>query len=99
MHVGAHVSIAGGVDNAVGREVDVGGNCGQIFTTSPQVWAGPDIGKDEAAAFRESGTDLGPWVIHASYLVNLATPKKDLREKSIRSLQAECDAAHRLGVE
>ena len=98
MHVGAHVSVAGGVDNAVDRQRDVGGNCGQIFTTSPQVWAGPDIADDEAAAFRESNADLGPWVIHASYLVNLATPKDDLREKSIRSLQAECDAAARLGI-
>lgn len=99
MRVGAHVSVAGGVDNAVKREEDVGGNCGQIFTTSPQVWAGPDIEDEEAAAFREERADLGPWVIHASYLVNLATPKDDLREKSIESLQAECDAAHELGIE
>jgi deoxyribonuclease-4 len=97
MHVGAHVSVAGGVDNAIERETDVGGNCGQIFTTSPQVWAGPDIEDEEAARFRDS--DLGPWVIHASYLVNLATPKDDLRERSIVSLQAECDAAARLGIE
>ncbi|HET7323770.1 MAG TPA: deoxyribonuclease IV [Halococcus sp.] len=99
MRVGAHVSVAGGIDNAVEREVDVGGNCGQIFTTSPQVWAGPDIADEEVARFRDSSTDLGPWVIHASYLVNLATPKDDLREKSIGSLQAECDAASRLGIE
>ncbi|WP_049998337.1 deoxyribonuclease IV [Halococcus sediminicola] len=97
MHVGAHVSVAGGVDNAIERQTEVGGNCGQIFTASPQVWAGPDIADDEATRFRDS--DLGPWVIHASYLVNLATPKDDLREKSIASLQAECDAAARLGIE
>jgi deoxyribonuclease-4 len=97
MHVGAHVSIAGGIGNAIERQNDVGGNCGQIFTTSPQVWAGPDIDDGEAARFRDS--DLGPWVIHASYLVNLATPKDDLREKSIASLQAECDAASQLGIE
>lgn len=99
MRVGAHVSVAGGVDNAVEREVDVGGNCGQIFTTSPQVWAGPDIEDEEVTAFREESADLGPWVIHASYLVNLATPKDDLRERSIESLQAECDAAAQLGIE
>ncbi|WP_160134274.1 deoxyribonuclease IV [Halococcus salsus] len=97
MHVGAHVSVAGGVDNAIERQVDVGGNCGQIFTASPQVWAGPSFDDEEAAAFRDS--DLGPWVIHASYLVNLATPKDDLREKSVASLQDECDAADRLGIE
>ena len=100
MHVGAHVSVAGGVDNAVDRQLDVGGNCGQIFTTSPQVWQQPTIDEKEATQFRE-GTDeadIGPWVIHSAYLVNLATPKDDLREKSIESMQAELDAADRLGV-
>ncbi|MEM4780117.1 MAG: deoxyribonuclease IV [Halalkalicoccus sp.] len=101
MRVGAHVSIAGGVDNAVPRQVEVGGNCGQIFTTSPQVWAHPEIGEKEAKRFREETREAldGPWVIHSSYLVNLCTPKDDLREKSIASMQAELDAASLLGVE
>jgi deoxyribonuclease IV len=101
MHVGAHVSIAGGVDNAVPRQLDVGGNCGQIFTTSPQVWAQPEIDEEEAARFREGTNEEldGPWVIHSSYLVNLCTPKEDLREKSVASMQAELDAAKRLDIE
>src|SRR6056297_3893232 len=101
MRVGAHVSIAGGVDNAVGNELDVGGNCGQIFTHSPQVWQDPNVGDDEAAAFREgTAADLdGPWVIHSSYLVNLCTPKDDLREKSLDSMQKEVEAADKLDVE
>lgn len=101
MHVGAHVSIAGGVDNAVPRQVEVGGNCGQIFTTSPQVWAQPEIDDAEAARFREGTLEKldGPWVIHSSYLVNLCTPKEDLREKSVASMQAELDAAELLGIE
>ena len=101
MRVGAHVSIAGGVDNAVARELEVGGNCGQIFTTSPQVWKLPSIDDDEAERFRDGTAESldGPWVIHSSYLVNLCTPKDDLREKSIESMQAEVDAADRLGVE
>ncbi len=101
MRVGAHVSIAGGVDNAVENELDVGGNCGQIFTHSPQVWQDPNVGDDEAEAFRE-GTDGsldGPWVIHSSYLVNLCTPKDDLREKSVGSMQKEVEAADQLGIE
>jgi len=101
LRVGAHVSIAGGVDNAVERQLDVGGNCGQIFTTSPQVWQDPDIEDDEAERFRDGTLEQldGPWVIHSSYLVNLCTPKDDLREKSIASMQAEVDAADRLGIE
>jgi len=101
LRVGAHASIAGGVHNAVDEQREFGGNCGQIFSHSPQVWQDPDIEADNATQFREESAehDLGPWVIHASYLVNLATPKEDLREKSIRSLQREADAAATLGVE
>ncbi|MFC3478301.1 deoxyribonuclease IV [Halobacterium litoreum] len=100
MRVGAHVSIAGGVDNAVENELDVGGNCGQIFTHSPQVWQDPNIGDDEAELFRDgTAAELdGPWVIHSSYLVNLCTPKDDLREKSVDSMQKEVDAAAKLDI-
>ncbi|USZ69265.1 deoxyribonuclease IV [Halorussus salilacus] len=100
MNVGAHVSIAGGLDNAIANQIEVGGNCGQIFTHSPQVWQDPNIGEGEADAFRDGSAteDLGPWVIHSSYLVNLCTPKEGLREKSIDSMQKEVDAADRLDI-
>ncbi|AXG09430.1 deoxyribonuclease IV [Haloplanus rubicundus] len=101
MRVGAHVSVAGGVDNAVDNQRDVGGNCGQIFTHSPQVWQDPNVDDDEATAFREGTAEHldGPWVIHSSYLVNLCTPKDDLRAKSVESMQREVDAADKLGIE
>ncbi|MDY6817193.1 MAG: deoxyribonuclease IV [Halobacteriales archaeon] len=100
MRIGAHTSIAGGVFNAVEEQLDYGGNCGQIFTHSPQVWQDPDIGDEEAQQFRAVSTehDVRPWVIHSSYLVNLCTPKDDLREKSIDSMQAEVDAAATLDI-
>ena len=113
MKVGAHVSISGSrvssdtetppyddIRNAVHRQVAFGGNCGQIFTTSPQVWQKPDISEEAAEGFREESDELleGPWVIHSAYLVNLCTPKDDLREKSLASLQAELDAAEQLGI-
>jgi deoxyribonuclease-4 len=113
LSVGAHVSIStsrasndpetpphGNIANAVFRQTQFGGNCGQIFTHSPQVWQEPDIDETEAAQFRETTEqDLdGPWVIHTSYLVNLCTPKEGLREKSLASMQAEVDAAARLGI-
>ncbi|AXR77215.1 deoxyribonuclease IV [Natrarchaeobaculum sulfurireducens] len=113
MNVGAHVSISGSrvssdeetppyddVRNAVHRQLAFGGNCGQIFTTSPQVWAQPEISDEAADGFREESDELleGPWVIHSAYLVNLCTPKEDLRRKSKESMQAELDAAATLGV-
>lgn len=101
LRIGAHVSIAGGVENAVERQLDVGGNCGQIFTHSPQVWRSPSIEAAQADQFREeTAAELeGPWVIHTSYLVNPATPKADLRAKTIESMQEEVDAAAELGIE
>jgi deoxyribonuclease-4 len=114
MRVGAHVSISksprpnddekppyGDLRNAVHRQVTFGGNCGQIFTHSPQVWQDPKISPDEAEKFREaSAAQLdGPWVIHSSYLVNLCTPKDGLRQKSLDSMQKEVDAASQLGIE
>ena len=101
MLIGAHTSIAGGVYNAVTEQVEYGGNCGQIFSHSPQVWRDPTIDDEDAATFRERSeeNDVGPWVLHSSYLVNLCTPKDDLREKSIASMQTEVDVADRLGVE
>jgi deoxyribonuclease-4 len=100
LRVGAHASIAGGVENAVEEQLEYAGNCGQIFTHSPQVWRDPDIDNEEAERFRERSAEHGvePWVIHTSYLVNLCTPKDDLREKSIASMQAELDAAATLSI-
>ena len=107
MLIGAHTSIAksagpyDGVANAVHLQADIGGNCGQIFTHSPQVWQEPSIDDGDAAAFREATAERlkGPWVIHSSYLVNLCTPKDDLRAKSIDSMQREVDAAAALGLD
>jgi deoxyribonuclease-4 len=101
LRVGAHTSIAGGVHNAVEEQVDYGGNCGQIFSHSPQVWQDPNIDPDNAEQFRSRSeeADVGPWVIHSSYLVNLCTSKDDLRAKSIRSMQQEVDAADTLDIE
>jgi deoxyribonuclease-4 len=98
--IGAHVSISGGFDNAVERQVELGGNCGQIFVGSPRGWTVGDVDAEDAAAFREATEDaeVGPWIIHGTYLVNLATPKDDLAEKSVDCMQAEVDAAAALGI-
>jgi deoxyribonuclease-4 len=101
LRVGAHSSIAGGVHNAVDEQREFGGNCGQIFSHSPQVWQDPNIDVENADQFRDRSAEygIGPWVVHSSYLVNPATPKDDLRERSIASLQQEVDAADRLDIE
>lgn len=98
--IGAHVSIAGGLVDAVEREAELGGNCGQIFVGSPRTWAVSEMDADEASAFvaASESADIGPWSTHGTYLINLATPKDDLGEKSIDCVQAELNACSVLDV-
>lgn len=99
--IGAHVSSAGGAHKAIGRQKDVGGNCGQLFAGSPRGWKVKDYTEDEVKQFKEAKKETGqkPYSFHSTYLVNLATPKDDLFKKSLNCLQDELYAAEDLGVE
>jgi len=98
--IGAHVSISGGVANAVEEEADLGGNCGQIFVGSPRTWSVSEMDPDDASEFQSATTeaDIGPWIVHGTYLINFATPKDDLAEKSIDCVQAELEATAALDI-
>ena len=98
--VGAHVSISGGFDSAVSRQVDLGGTVGQVFVGSPRGWSVREVDDGDRAAFQDAVADaeMGPWIVHGTYLINLATPKDDLGEKSVRTVQAELDACATLGI-
>ena len=98
--LGAHVSIAGGFSKAVDREIEIGGNCGQIFVGSPRGWAVGEVDANEGSEFitASEADDIGPWIVHGTYLINLATPKDDLAEKSLNTVQAELDAAAALEI-
>lgn len=101
LRLGAHVSISGGPQRAIERQKDISGNCGQIFAGSPRTWSVSSYTDEDGEEFvkgREAA-DQTPYVIHSTYLVNLATPKEDLAKKSLQCLQDELDAAHTLGVE
>ncbi len=99
--VGAHVSVSGGVEKAVERQEEIEGNCGQIFAGSPRTWSVAEYSDDEGSSFQKARKKKkqSPYVIHSTYLVNLGTPKDDLFKKSLNCLQAELDAAEKLGVE
>lgn len=86
--VGGHVSIAGGITNAIVNTKNIGGNCLQIFAGSPRLWSRQLFNSTEVNKFLEEihTNDLNPVFIHALYLVNLASDKDDLVEKSIDSL-------------
>ncbi|MEZ4708446.1 MAG: deoxyribonuclease IV [Caldilineaceae bacterium] len=98
--LGAHMSIAGGVSQALDRASSIGSNAVQIFTKNNRQWQGPPV--DEADVARWSAEmpaqAIAYAVSHASYLINLATPKDPLWEKSIAAHADEIRRAHAYGV-
>jgi deoxyribonuclease-4 len=98
--LGAHMSIAGGVSQALERGRAAGCECVQIFTKSSRQWAAKPYAKEEIDAFRsgqrESGIKLV--VAHDSYLVNLGATDATLRKKSIAGVIDELERCEQLGV-
>ncbi len=88
MLIGAHVSTAGGLANAIERGEERGCESIQIFNQSPRMWRPTKYGPDDFAAFREAMDSSGveAVVIHAVYLINCASKDKELRKKSLASL-------------
>jgi deoxyribonuclease-4 len=88
MLIGAHVSPAGGLANAVARGAERGCEAIQIFNQSPRMWRPTAYGPDDFAAFVEaaSGTRIKAVLIHAVYLLNCASEDREIRTKSLASL-------------
>jgi len=97
--LGAHVSVAGGKHKAFERGRDIGCDALQIFVKNANRWRGSALADDEVTSFREQHADCGwPVVAHASYLINLASPEEEVREKSLTALTDELERCDRLGV-
>lgn len=86
--VGGHVSASGGVELAIDRGAAIGGNCLQLFSGSPRVWARPELSKFDAKKITAKRAEKGiqSIITHSLYLVNLATEKPDLITKSMVAL-------------
>ena len=99
--LGAHVSVAGGVQNAPGRAAEIGAANLQLFTKQPNRWAEPKIDDETAAAFSEARAEHGVAVAgaHDSYLINLSTPDRRLWRMSQRCFQGELQRCARLGLD
>lgn len=98
--LGAHVSIAGGVATAPPRGTAIGATALQLFTKTPNQWREPTIDTATADAFRAAAETSGirHYVVHDSYLINLASPDPALRAKSIASFTAELQRCALLGI-
>ncbi len=100
MLLGAHVSIAGGFDKAIARGEKIGCDSIQIFTKSQRQWSAKKIDEGQVKRFKEalSNSRIQAAVVHAAYLINLGSPKKDILEKSRKAFLEEMDRAETLGI-
>ena len=98
--LGAHMSIAGGVGNALleGKKVDC--DAIQIFTKSSRQWASKPYSKEEIEQFKinQKETGIATVVAHDSYLLNLGSPDAALRKRSVAAFIDELERCEVLGV-
>jgi deoxyribonuclease-4 len=107
LRIGIHTSIAGSYLNALEAARRLGCSALQIFTASPRMWAGgfaasgARIPEVDAAAFRARRAELGlgPLVVHANYLINLAASQPMLQTRSIQAFHEELVRALALGAD
>lgn len=99
MKIGAHLSVAGGYLNPLEKIIQIGGNCLQIFSSSPRNWSVAPVSDEEIAAFRakKSSLKIDPIFFHASYLINLANPDR-IGQASINTLIGELHLAEAMEV-
>jgi deoxyribonuclease IV len=93
MKVGAHVSVAGGIDKAPSRAHAIGCECFQIFTRSPHGGDPPPLYKNAVEAFlREcSACNFTDYYIHTPYFVNLGSKDRRIRLSSILLIEKEME--------
>lgn len=91
MLFGAHESIAGGVDNAIERGRKATCDTIQMFNKSNNQWRAKELGREEVERFFQAIESTGVTVAlsHTSYLINIASPDRDLCKKSFESLKEE----------
>ncbi len=99
--LGAHMSIAGGVELAIERGASIGCTAIQLFTKSNNQWAARPLPDEEVDRFKAARTRCGiaSVVAHDSYLINLCSPDDALWEKSVEACHLELQRCDRLGIE
>ncbi|CAC12020.1 endonuclease IV related protein [Thermoplasma acidophilum] len=97
--IGGHISVAGGLHNGPARAAVFGFPTFQFFSKNQMRWSSPPLKDDEAAAFKSEVRKYGieSTMIHASYLINLASADPDLYKRSMEAFHDEIDRSDKLG--
>jgi deoxyribonuclease IV len=98
--VGAHISIAEGLDRAVFDASSIGATTMQIFTASYRQWTTKPLTEEQIMAFSSSmkASSLSHVMSHGSYLINLGSPHEEVRQKSINAFKKEIERCLQLNI-
>ncbi|GEA50612.1 putative endonuclease 4 [Vibrio inusitatus NBRC 102082] len=100
--IGAHVSAAGGVENAPLRAKEIGANAFALFTKNQRQWLAKPLTQKSIDSFKKNCTALGftseQILPHDSYLINLGAPEEEKLEKSRAAFIDEMERCEQLGL-
>ena len=98
--IGVHLGTSGGCHTAIDRALAAGANTFQIFSSSPRTWKAGPVKLEDAQKMRDGllAHDIGPLVIHASYLINLCSQSETVRTNSTSAFRGEIERALALGA-
>lgn len=102
-YFGAHVSAAGGLENAPHNAAAIGARSFALFTKSQRQWSAPSLTQGQVEAFKQAMVECGyePWQVlpHDSYLINLGHPTQEGLDKSRDAFVAEMQRCETLGLD
>ena len=99
MPIGAHMSVAKGLNKALDHALSINADTMQIFTRNPRGGKAKALDLAEVELFKKRVQEhnFGPWVAHAPYTVNLASAKDDVREFGVQTLKEDLRRVDALG--
>ncbi|QCT94803.1 deoxyribonuclease IV [Caminibacter mediatlanticus TB-2] len=101
-YIGAHVSAAGGVENAVKNAKEINANGFALFTKNQRQWNAKPLNEKSIKKFKElmeeHGFNADSVLPHDSYLINLGHPEIEKREKSLNAFIDEARRVEELGL-
>lgn len=101
MNIGCHVSIGEGIFEAPKRAADLGCECMQLFTRSPQGGKAPELTEEVVAKFKKQikNFEIQATVIHAPYYINFSSANNRIRYGSVSVIRDELERGSLIGAE
>lgn len=98
--IGAHMPVNGNLYSAPQAAASIDCTALQLFTKNTRQWFADPLTEKECTDFKQAVTDANIYAVitHASYLINLASPRERVRTLSVNALKKELDRCHDLGI-